>query len=179
MLNNGFSVFTITLVLFSTVVAASDAVVKPRCGEVKKSTTSLQGFVDNGDGTLTHKRSKLTWMRCALGMDWSGKSCDGQSLAYSRVEADEALDELNGQRFLGRSTWRLPTLKELSSTVETHCHSPSINLQLFPLSPRSGFWSSTPYEGLQRRGWIVHFLYGGEYVSNRRQGWRVRPVSSQ
>ncbi len=173
------AVWVVTLVLLLTLAWVSDARAEQQCDETKKATTPVEAFLDYGDGTLLDRRTHLVWMRCIFGMHWDGKSCAGQSLTYTRADADMILEEFNVTGYAGRSTWRLPTLKELSSIVESRCHSPSINLQLFPYSPEAGFWTSTPHEGVLRRGWVVHFLYGGEYVSNRRHDWRVRAVSSQ
>ncbi len=40
-------------------------------------TTPTSDFIDNKDGTVTHRTTGLTWMRCALGQMWTGLSCSG------------------------------------------------------------------------------------------------------
>jgi hypothetical protein len=64
------------------------------------------GFVDNGDGTITDKATGLMWQK------------SGSSRAKTWKRARTYVKKLNQNRFTGHSDWRLPTIDELASLVE-------------------------------------------------------------
>jgi hypothetical protein len=43
------------------------------------------------------------------------------------------------------SSWRLPNIKELQSTIETQCEEPALNPFVFPNMPLEDVWSATPH----------------------------------
>jgi len=150
-----------------------------KCDVSKPATAPLSQFKFDDKGTVTDAGNKLVWLRCALGMSWNGSSCEGQTLSYDWNEAQEAVRELNTKKVAGRSDWRLPKLSELQSIVEKQCFKPAINLDAFPFTPESGFWSSTESAGVNPRAMMVLFLHGQEYVANKNQNWRIRPVADK
>lgn len=150
------------------------------CDQKQTETTPLSRFIDNADGTITDKKTKHTWLRCAVGMTWNGKSCAGKSLEYLYREAFEVVDEMNAQNMAKRDDWRLPTEQELSSIVEKRCFSPAINTEVFPYSPQSGFWTSTDNPGINTsRVMLIHFLNGNAYIANKNQTWRIRLIADK
>lgn len=155
--------------------AAADQV----CDGGKAATAPMSRFKDGGSGTVIDSQNKRVWLRCSLGMSWSGGSCEGQSLSYSWSGAADAVAELNAKRVGGHDDWRLPTVDELNSIVEKQCFGPAISLEAFPFSPESGFWSASAAAGNNPRAWIVHFLHGQQYIANKDQSWRVRPVAGK
>lgn len=155
------------------------AVAAQSCDGSKPATAPMSRFKVGGNGTLIDTQSKRVWLRCSLGMSWNGSSCEGSSLTYDWSGAEAAVAELNAKRVGGHSNWRLPTVEELNSIVEKQCYKPAINLDAFPYSPESGFWTATPVEGVHPRAWIVHFLHGQQYIANKGQSWRVRPVADK
>jgi hypothetical protein len=113
-------------------------------------TTPTADFIDNGDGTVTHKTTGLIWKRCAEGQTWAGGTCTGSP---SKFNWDKANAPKSGD-------WRLPTIVELSSIVERDASYPAINTTIFPNTPASGFWSAD--FGLCRLtgGCGIGFAYG-------------------
>jgi hypothetical protein len=121
-------------------------------------TTPTSDFTDNGDGTVTHQKTGLTWMRCSLGQTWTGTTCSGTAQTYTYATAKKQT-----ANFAGYSDWRLPNIAELQTIVERDNYYPAINTELFPNTPDDAFWSSSPYVGNANVAWYVNF--GGGFVS--------------
>jgi hypothetical protein len=104
-------------------------------------TTPTTDFIDNGDGTVTHKLTGLVWMRCSMGQTWdkATASCTGTAATYT-WDAAMALKS----NFAGKSDWRLPNMPELNTILNFGSRSSYINNSIFPNIPSDWFWSSTP-----------------------------------
>jgi len=136
-------------------------------------------YIDNGNGTITDRMTRLTWMKCELDMVWdpiqnickTQDAVPGEPLRKSRNWQDtlQATQNLNALGFASATDWRLPNIKELASILELNCLTTSanlaINLDIFP-SANSKLWSSTPHRGTVPSGdgstdinlaWIVLF----------------------
>lgn len=134
-----------------------------------KSTTPSVDFTDNGDGTVTHKVTGLTWKRCSVGQIWNGSTCTGTAATYT-WSAALALGSSQG--------WRLPNRKELRSIVEERCMATLVNWQIFPQTPATSFWSSTPWAGGVTTNSVTVSFWGGGTMStaNRTSALPVRLV---
>ena len=121
--------------------------------------TPTEDFTDNGDGTVTHRITGLTWMRCAMGMTWTGTSCTGTAATYTWDQATKLTTS-----FAGKSDWRLPSIAELNTLDNV---SPAINSTVFPNTSCSSFWSGSPVANYSSRAWIVEFCYVGDYADDR------------
>ncbi len=127
-------------------------------------TTPIQDFTLHDDGTVTHNKTGLMWMRCALGQNWNGATCTGSAQAYTWRAALQAAE---GSSFAGYSDWRLPDIKALGSIVEQACVSPAINATVFPATPLDWFWSASPYADHVSYAWRVHFHLGHVGIHNK------------
>lgn len=137
-------------------LATSNGSALAACNNAIPQSTPDEAFTIHGDGTVTHNKTGLTWMRCALGQTWSGATCSGLAQAY---DWQSALQAAHGYAFAGYSDWRLPNKNELASIVEDACFNPAINIVIFPNDPASFVWSSSPsvaYSG----AWGVNFSDG-------------------
>ena len=95
--------------------------------------------IDNGDGTVTDKRNGLTWQLISVGQDWENGICLGEAVKFSW---DEAINSHSD--FAGYDDWRLPTISELESLIDSIEQSHSIpNSKYFIETPSGIFWSST------------------------------------
>lgn len=100
---------------------------------VRGEVSTINNFVDNGDGTISDLSTGLMWM-----MDDNGEGVEWEdALAYS-----EDLD------FAGYDDWRLPDVKELQSIVDYSGTYPAIDDELFNCSELEEnenyyFWTST------------------------------------
>lgn len=104
---------------------------------VKAAATPNNVFKIHNDGTVTDKRTRLTWKRCAEGQTWSGSTCTGAAQYYNW---DEAMA-------LGSNGWELPTVAQLLTIVDAGHASPTYNQTIFPNATTWSLWSSTSYLG--------------------------------
>lgn len=165
------------LIIGAVLAGLSAPLAAQDCDKNKPATAPMSRFKAGPEGTVIDMVSKKVWLRCPVGMSWDGSSCTGISHTYKWKDTVEMVSEYNGKRAGGHSNWRLPTVEELNSIVEKRCFKPAINLEVFPFSPESGFWTDSTVEGIQPRVWIVHFLNGGQYIANKQQDWRIRLIA--
>ncbi len=135
-------------------------------------------YTDNFDGTVTDTLTGLTWAKCSLGQTWvddtpndgSDDQCTGTATTYTWKGAMEAALSTNGGDYLGQTDWRMPNKKELKSLVESACYSPSINSSLFPATPPSMYWTSSPYTDISFGVWSVSFDDGNVVGNDKSDG---------
>lgn len=128
--------------------------------------TPSSDFSDNGDDSVTHKKTGLTWKRCAEGQSWAGSTCSGVAQTYTWSDANA----------LGTGGWRLPNQNELLTIVEWSKVNPAINTTIFPNTPSSAFWSASAYAGNSDHAWNLDFLYGYDYDNAKTNSNHVRLV---
>ena len=119
----------------------------------------------NGDGTVSDESTGLMWQQETAGpMSW-----------------EEALRYCEGLALGGYSDWRLPTVNELQFLVDYSRYNPAIDLNSFPGTTSSGYWSSTVNQCSPDNAWYVGFDYGGISSGNRKSSatkYYVRAVRS-
>lgn len=147
----------VTLVAFSPSVWAAQQC-KPSS---LTASTPDNAFIQNNDGTVTHKATGLMWKVCSQGQsfDPSNNGCTGSASLHNW---QAALDQAQAESFASYNDWRLPNIKELASIVELSCVIPAINLSIYPNTPSSSaiYWSSTPVNNNNSKAWVVDFFSG-------------------
>jgi hypothetical protein len=131
-------------------------------------STPTARYVDNGDGTVTDKESKLMWMRCAVGQTWAKGTCSGAAAALTWQAALEAAQAINKRGNFFFSDWRVPQVPELAGIAERQCKNPRINLTVFPGTPSVAFWTATsrPSKTVETSAFVLGFGADGiKYVS--------------
>ena len=89
-------------------------------------------------------------------LEWSDTLLDGKTVDYkAALAAVEALGE----------GWRLPTRFELESLLDLSRHDPAIDIEKFPDTKSSWYWTSTPCAWNDTAVWVVHFHYGNVHYS--------------
>ena len=122
-----------------------------------ESSTPVDQFLESADGTVLHRPTRLVWQRCALGQSWTEQSCSGSAMLMDWAAALQAADS---HVQAGQNDWRVPNRNELASIVESRCHSPAINGEVFPATPLEWFWTSSPLSGQAGQAWVVTFADG-------------------
>ena len=124
-------------------------------GGVVLSDNAMHG--DDGGPWIT-TRDNVT------GLIWEVKTDADKNDTYTWEDAQSVfIQQLNAQKFGGFSDWRMPTVKELSFIIDMGRYWPAINMDYFPNTRSSFYWSSTSCAGNTSNAWRVLFLDG--YVS--------------
>jgi len=155
-MNLVFIPVTICLLLLEALTPMTSGA-KQKCNSSILASSAESEFLIHEEGTASDQTTGLMWMRCSLGQEWKGGACSGKAASYSWPEALKAAAQND---FAGYADWRLPNKNELASIVEERCVGPSINEKVFPATPSTFFWSSSPYAGLANGAWSVDFGYG-------------------
>ena len=129
-------------------------------------------YTDNGDETVTDNKTHLMWKKCTEGL--TDTTCTTGAAATHTWKA--ALELASTTTFATYNDWRLPNIKELASLAAHDRYNPAINSTIFPNTPSSGFWSSSPYANDSSNAWILNFDSGYDGYSIRSYSYYVRLV---
>ncbi|MBH2006909.1 MAG: DUF1566 domain-containing protein [Myxococcaceae bacterium] len=116
-------------------------------------------YTDETGSTLTAGSTQvkdtvtgLIWQRAYSTGTWSASAAAGSAQAY-------CAQLVIGSQAAG--SWRMPTIKELSTLVDVTVSSgATIDLTAFPGTPANYFWSSTVYQPSPSNAWSVDFSNG-------------------
>ena len=79
----------------------------------------ISSLVHAQDGVWRDSATGLSWMRCSIGQNWTGKTCIGEPVKLTWQDALDFVAALNQDGgFVSRTDWRVPTIKELSAIRE-------------------------------------------------------------
>jgi hypothetical protein len=138
----------------------------------KDNVTGLIWEMKTDDNSIHDKDNTYTWCdrNPATNNGYQGTCGTGTGNAATDTEA--FIKALNDTNYGGFSDWRIPTVKELSSLINSSYHwpEPTIDTAWFPnttvSTPRWPYWSSTPTAGYdfgadhRDYAWYVRFDYG-------------------
>jgi len=105
----------------------------------------------------------------ATGLTWQRATAPG-TYGWEAAKSYCASLSLSGQ------TWRLPTVRELSTLVDPKVTQPTIELAAFPDTPAGRFWTSTAYAPAAGSAWTVVFSDGGVLHAGVAETHNVRCV---
>jgi hypothetical protein len=122
---------------------------------------------------VTDPKTGLVWQKCSRGQN-NDSTCSGSATTANWTTA---LTYCSGLTLEGR-TWRLPTVNELKSLVDTtKASGPTIDTTAFPSTVASDYWSSTTYAPDTTNAWNVDFNVGNVLLNNKTSNGYVRCVS--
>ncbi len=118
-------------------------------------------YTDNKNGTISDNYTGLIWKKCPQGL--SGNDCKvGSSTLRVWSKARTECEDLN---FANKTGWRMPTLKELQSIVDTSAFDPSIN-KMFFIATEDAYWTLTSPAEYPSSKFRVIFSDGSVYYSD-------------
>jgi len=106
----------------------------------------------------------------------------GTGLMWQRKPAAEQLDWEAAQHYCGclglagYGDWRLPSRIELVSLVDYRRQEPSIDIEAFPETPNTWYWSSSAVAGDPLVAWYLSFMDGNTHEASRDVSYGVRCV---
>jgi hypothetical protein len=165
------------ILFFSRIVSCLCLIAVPVLAFAKQtcntSTMALSvpdsAFSDNGDGTVTDQRSRMTWMQCMVGQVWKGGQCTGQPQRLTWQAAQEFAAVVNKQGDYFFNDWRVPSLRDLAMITERQCQNPRTNLALFPGTPADFFWTSSAVRSAFEGDRFYALDFGSQGVQLRQQ----------
>ena len=158
-----WAVSLLTSLILVGAASAQGAAAQQTC-VAGQSSLQVTRFRDNGDGTVTDVDSKLMWMRCSVGQNWVNAQCTGQMTAFNWPDAVREANQINRNGDAFFNDWRLPSLRDLATITDRGCQNPRTNLILFPGTPSSVFWTSTPRPGGKSEDLAFALSFGAEGV---------------
>jgi hypothetical protein len=142
----------------------------------RDNTTGLLWEVKTDSGLRSHENT-YTWFNPdaavnggAPGMKNDGK-CEG-----SACDTKSYIQAINDLGLCGASDWRLPTKRELLSIVDNGRLNPAIDINFFPKTSSSHYWTSLPSADQKNSAWQVYFQFGEASPEEKSQRNRVRLV---
>jgi len=166
-----------TVIMLITLVLAFIAfrVQAQDCVDSIDSTTKVEHFRINNNGTVLDTRRNIEWMRCSVGQTWQDGKCAGTPHVMSW---EKALATAEASQLKEYNDWRLPTIHELSSIAELRCQQPAINLILFPATFTGDYWTGTEFADNSDMAWLVNFSYGENHTAKKSTSAAMRLVRS-
>ncbi len=127
----------VTALLLSALCSAPSFAADP----VEPTAPDVMALSPTADGSgVLDPRARTVWARCVEGMQWSGSTCTGRALLFTRAEAmarAKARSTADGQ------PWRLPRSMELRRLVDKQATPPGVDPTLFPAAPGGLQWSGS------------------------------------
>lgn len=131
-------------------------------------------FEISADGQeVTDAATGLVWRRCTEGMQWDGSTCAGVAQRFTFDKARAQAQAVSAQT---KKAWRVPTKDELLVLLDRKPGTSPRPSHIFPETPPSPFWSSTPYTSDGQRAMYVHFSNASDYNDYRSSNFFVRLV---
>jgi hypothetical protein len=142
---------------------------------------NLHSYTKLGYGGVELPDNATEWIMVrdnVTGLIWESKTDDESIHDKDNVYddwyqlQDNFIIPINGQQYAGFSDWRLPTIKELSTIVNSNIPSPGpvIEAVYFPNTQAGEYWSSTTDQSHDNDAFIVLFEDGAV-----RTNYEIRP----
>ena len=137
---------------------------------VRDNLTGLIWEVKTDDDSVHDKDNTYTWYDSNPETNGGEPGAEGDG-----TDTEDFLNTLNSAVFGGFSDWRLPTLNELTGLFDHGGPYLPINLDYFPQTASSNYWTSTTYAPIPSSAWII-WPSGEPGGSGKLSSYHVRAV---
>ena len=138
---------------------------------IKDNVTGLVWETKTDDGSIHDKDNTYTWYD-------SNPLTNGGDAGTPGIGTDteDFINDLNAAIYGGHDDWRIPTIKELATIVNSEIYNPSINNTFFPNTASSNYWTSTTYAYSNGDAWRMEFGSGVTEGKSKSNNYYVRAV---
>jgi hypothetical protein len=143
----------------------------PKWAMVKDNITGLIWEIKTNDGSIHDKNNTYTWYDSnpVSNEGFAGFSGDG-------TDTEDFITNLNLDNFGGFSDWRLPSIQEFESIVNSDRNNPSINTNFFPNVISANYWSQTNICDYWPYAVAINFKSGTHFYMDRFHSYYARAV---
>lgn len=146
---------------------------------VRDNVTGLIWEVKTDDAGLHDRDWTYTWYNPDPSTNGEDPGLEGGGLCESSTcDTLGFVEAVNAVGLCGATDWRLPTRFELVSIASLDRLGPAIDLDYFPNTLSSQYWSATADAYLSGQAWVVYFSQGGVTVNGKHGAYAVRLVRS-
>jgi len=139
---------------------------------VRDEVTGLVWEVKTEAEGVQNRNRRFTWYDPDGATNGGHAGMDGDG-----TDTKDFIDALNASNFGRISTWRLPTVKELSTIINSGRRQPAILEDYFPHTVPDNYWTSTADVTNRNYAWLVNFETGlVPYGFNKTDSYYVRAV---
>ena len=119
----------------------------PDTGDPNEPVCNPHSYADLGNGIIKDNITGLMWQKVT---------------APGTYSWEQAFDYCDNQTLGGYEDWRLPSIRELATLVDSGIPAPgpTIGITYFPDTHQNYYWSSTPLADIPNGAWDVNFTYG-------------------
>ncbi len=139
---------------------------------VRDNRTGLVWEVKTDDGSLRDRDNTFYWCDSD---PVSSRSVTGECGRHRTTE--RYVRDLNRRQLGGLSTWRLPTVSELSAIRIRRIDRDGREVDYFPNTAPGKYWSSTTFKRDAREAWFVDFQFGTVMIDSKNRAFHVRAVA--
>jgi hypothetical protein len=147
----------------------------------RDNVTGLIWENKTSDGSIHDKDKAFTWCDKHSATNGGYQGFCGTGTGDAATDTEAFIQALNYAHYGGFSDWRMPTIKELSSLVNSAFPypGPTIDTTWFPNTVSNFYSSSTTSADVPRDAWIVVF-YSGVVLENTKNSYDyVRAVRAE
>lgn len=144
---------------------------------VKDNVTGLTWEMKTDDDGLRDKDWTYTWYNTDSNTNGGFEGYqDGGSCTGSSCDTQGYVQAVNSQGLCGANDWGMPTIKALEGIVSRDRVNPTIDIEYFPNTHSSYYWSGTPSAAKLGSAWRIPFSEGDSYYGGENNDYYVRLV---